>query len=78
VPTSGRHPKFLLAAGCEQKLARLLTGCLDVGIHRLAGLFRQFKADGSPGLSLAHGCPIGTIAIGSNILDLERDDISAS
>src|SRR5664280_1159789 len=69
---------FLLAAGCEQEHARLLTGRLGVVIHRLAGLFRQFKPDGSSSFSLAHGCPVGTIAIESNVLDLECDDIAAS
>jgi hypothetical protein len=68
----------LLTAGCEQELAGFLAGRLDVVIHRLAGLFRQFKPDRSPGLSLAHGCPISTIAIWSNVLDLERNDIAAS
>ena len=68
----------LLTVGREQELAGFLAGRLDVIIHRLAGLFRQFKPDRSPGLSLAHGCPIGTIAIWSNVLDLERNDITAS
>ena len=69
---------FLYTAGCEQKLTRRLSGRPDVVIYRLAGLFRQFKPNGSPGLSLAHGCPVGTIAIRSNVLDLEGDDITAS
>jgi hypothetical protein len=69
---------FLLAAGCEQELARLLTSRSDVVVDRLAGLFRQFKPDGPPSLSLTDGCPVGTIAIRSNVLDLESDDIAAS
>ena len=74
----GRHPKFLLAAGCEQELAGFLTGRPDVVIHRLASRFRQFKTDRSSGLSLAHGRPVGTIAIRGDILDFESDDIAAS
>jgi hypothetical protein len=69
---------FLIAAGCEQGLARLLTGRLDVVIYRLAGLFRQFKPNGMSGLSLAHGRPIDGIAVWSHILDFESDDIAAS
>jgi hypothetical protein len=68
---------FLYTACCEQKLTRLLSGRPDVVVYRLAGLFRQFKPNGSPSLSLAHGCPVGTIAIRSNVLDLEGDDIAA-
>jgi hypothetical protein len=58
-----RHKVSLLTAGCEQELAGFLAGRLDVVTHRLAGLFGQFKPDRSPGLALAHGCPISTIAI---------------
>ena len=67
---------FLLAAGCEQKPVRFLAGHPDVVVYRLAGMFRQFKPDRTPGLSLAHGRPVGTIAIRSNVLDLESDEIT--
>ena len=63
---------------CEQKLAGSLPGRFDVAVHRLAGLLRQFKSDGPPGLFLAHGRSIDGIAIRSNVLDLESDDIAAS
>jgi hypothetical protein len=67
---------FLPAAACEQELAGFLAGRPDVVAHRLAGLLRQFKLYGSPSLSLTHGCPIGTIAVQSNVLDLDSDDIA--
>src|SRR5450759_1227688 len=73
-----RHMVLLPAAGCEQEFSGFLGGRPDVVIHRLAGLFRQFKSYGSPILSLAHGCPVGTIAVRSNVLDLDSDDIAAS
>jgi hypothetical protein len=41
-------------------------------------LLRQFKPDGPPGLSLPNGRPIEGIAIRSNFLDLEADDIATS
>ena len=34
--------------------------------------------DGTPGLFLAHGRPIDSIAIRSNVLDLDSDDIAAT
>jgi hypothetical protein len=69
---------FLPSAGCEQELAGFLAGRPDVVVHRLAGLFRQFKPDGPPSLFLAHGSPINGIAIRSDVLDFESDDIAAS
>jgi len=41
-------------------------------------LLRQFKPDGPPGLFLPNGSPIDGIAIRSNVLDLEGDDITTS
>jgi hypothetical protein len=69
---------FLPAASREQELAGFFAGRPDVVVYRLAGLFRQFKPYGSPSLSLAHRRAVGTIAILSNILDLESNDIVAS
>jgi hypothetical protein len=40
----------------------------------LAALLGQFKSDGPPGLSPAHGRTIDGITIRSSILDLEGDD----
>jgi hypothetical protein len=68
---------FPLSAGCEHELARFLTGCPDVLVHRLAGLFRQFEPDRASGLFLPHGRPLDGIAIGSNVLDHEGYDITA-
>src|SRR5579862_6699664 len=72
------HTSFLPSVSCEQELAGLLSGCPDVTVNRLAGLFGQFEPDRTPGLYLAHGCPIDVIAIRRNVLDLESDDIAAS
>jgi hypothetical protein len=69
---------LLPASSCEQELAWFLTGRPDVIVHRLAGLFRQFKPDGPSGLFLAYGRPIDGIAVRSNVLDLESDDIAPS
>jgi hypothetical protein len=63
---------------CEQELAGFLVIRPDVVVHRLAGLFGQFKPDRSLGLFLAHRRPIDGIAICGNILDSESDDIAAS
>jgi hypothetical protein len=52
------HMVFLPTASCEQKLAGFLADRPDVVVDRLAGLFREFKSDGTPSLSLAHGCPL--------------------
>jgi len=69
---------ILAAASCEQELAGVLAGRLEVVIHRLAGLFRQPQPDGTLGLSLADGRPVGTTPIRRNILDLESDNIAAA
>ena len=44
----------------------------------MPGLFGQFNLDRSLGLLLADGCPFGTIAIWSNVLDFQRNEIAAS
>jgi hypothetical protein len=43
------HTALLPASGCEQELARFLACRPNVVVDRLAGLFRQFKADGPAG-----------------------------
>src|SRR5262249_18219621 len=61
----------------EQKFARLLPGHLQVGINGFAGVVGQFEPDGAPRLFLTH-CRTGDrIPIGSNVFDLERDDIAS-
>ena len=57
----------------NKEFAGLLAGCSDVAVHGMTCLLRQFKPDGSPGLFLPDGRPIGGIAIRRNVLDLEGD-----
>jgi hypothetical protein len=45
---------------------------------RLAGLFTQFKSDGSTGLFLADSCAIRRVSARSDILDLDRDHVTAT
>jgi hypothetical protein len=74
----GAFVVILNAPRCEQKLTRLFSGSLDVIVHRLLGLFSQFKTDGPPSLSLAHGRPVCAVGIRRNVLDLESHDIAAA
>jgi hypothetical protein len=48
-PDSSCHAAFSAATTCEQELARLLVGGLQVIIDRLTGLFAQFKSNRSAG-----------------------------
>ena len=75
---SRAHTEFRARVGLEKKFAEFLPAHLDVAVHRLAGLFRQFKSDGPPGLFLAHGRAIDRIAIRSYVFDPDSDDITAS
>ena len=51
---------------------------LEVVIDSLPGLLGQFEPDGLSGLLLAHCRAINDITAGSNILDLQGDDIAAA
>jgi hypothetical protein len=44
----------------------------------LSGLLRQFKSDRLSGLLLSHRCPIRRVSSGSDVLDFDRDDVTAA
>ena len=62
----------------EHELIRRFTASPQVFIDSLAGLLSQFKPDGLPCLPLADGGPISRMAVGRDILDLQRNDITGS
>jgi hypothetical protein len=66
------------STACEQELAGLLVGSLEIFIDRLAGLFGQFKSDRSAGLLLAYGCTIRSVSARGDIVDFDRHDIAAT
>jgi hypothetical protein len=70
------HAALSTAAICEQELAGLLVGGLQVIIDRLAGLFAQFKSYRSAGLLLSYGCAVRSVSARSDILDFDRHDIA--
>lgn len=72
------HAPIAVTTACEQELAGLLTGGLDVLIDRLPGLFGQLEPDGMSGFPLADGGTINGDPVRSHILNLEADDIAAS
>jgi hypothetical protein len=45
---------------------------------RLAGLFGQFKSDWPSRLLLSHRCTVRRVSARSDILDLDRDDVTAT
>jgi hypothetical protein len=44
----------------------------------LAGLFAQFKSDRPSGLLLSDRCAVRRVSARSDILDLDRDDVTAT
>jgi hypothetical protein len=66
------------ATAGEQELAGPFASGLQVVIDRLAGLFAQFKSDGSPGFLLSDRCAIGRVTACGDILDPNGDDITAA
>ena len=71
----GRSPPT--TAG-EEELTRLLVGGRDVAVDCLSGLFRHLEPDGLARLLLAHGCPIDSVTVGSNVFDPQGHDITSS
>jgi len=72
------HAAFCTAATSEQELAGPLVGDFQIVIDGLAGLFGQFKSDWPSRLLLSqplHGPPC---IARSDILDLDRDDVTAT
>src|SRR5262249_18599478 len=62
----------------KQKFARLLSGHLQEGINGFAGVVGQFEADRTPRLFLTYCRTRDCIPVGSNVFDLERDDIASA
>ena len=59
-------------------MARLPSGSSEVVIDSLPGLLGEFEPDGLSSLPLAHGGAINDITTGSNIFDLQGDDIAST
>jgi len=72
------HAAFCTAATSEQELAGPLVGDFQIVIDRLAGLFGQFKSDWPSRLLLSHRCTVRRVSARSDILDLDRDDVTAT
>jgi hypothetical protein len=66
------------ATACEQELAGLFVGGLQIIIDRLASLFAQFKSDRSTGLLLTYSCSIRSVSACGDIVDFDRHDIAAA
>src|SRR6202035_5822859 len=75
---SGGHAPVRTSPTAEHELAGLLAGCPQVVIDSLAGLLGQLKPDGLPGFPLADSRSIGSITVGNEILDLQRNDITGA
>src|SRR5215475_7861358 len=75
---AGRHALAVTLSAREQRFAWLLTGGSEVVIDRLAGLIRELELDRLSRLLLPHHCAIDCIAIRSNILDLQGDDVATT
>src|SRR5215469_5796965 len=75
---SRRYRAGPTATAAEEELTRLLVGGCDVAVYRLSGLFRHFKLDRLARLLLAHRRPIDRMTMGSNVFDLQPDDVTSS
>ena len=71
----GRSPPT--TAG-EEELTRFLVGGRDVAVDCLSGLFRHLEPDGLARLLLAHGCAIDGMTMGSDVFNLQADDVASS
>src|SRR5216683_2203590 len=72
------HVAVRTATAGEQELAGPFAGGPQIVIDRLAGLFAQFKSDGSPSFLLSDRCAIGRVSASGDILDPNGDDITAA
>jgi len=61
----------------KQKFVTFLPGQLQIGINGVAGVVGQFEPDGTSSLFLTHRPPGDRMPIGSNLFDLERNDIAS-
>jgi hypothetical protein len=73
-----RHAVFGTTVTREQELAGFLVGSLEIIINRLAGLFAQFKSDWLSGLLLSYCCASRRVSALGDILDFDRDDVTAA
>ena len=62
----------------EKILAGLLATRLQIMVDCLAGLLGDLELHGATGLLLADGCPIQSVAMGCNIIDLQVHNIAAA
>src|SRR6516162_3999355 len=75
---SRRYRPVPTATAAEEELTRLLVGGCDVTVDGLSGLFRHREPYRLASLLLAHGCPIDSMTMGSNVFDLQADDVTSS
>ena len=61
----------------KQKFVTFLPGQLQIGINGFAGVVGQFEPDGTSSLFLTHRRTGDRMPIGSNVFDLERNDIAS-
>jgi hypothetical protein len=62
----------------KQVWAPILISVFQMGLHRLPGLFGDFKPDGPAGLALPDRRAINAHTIWSNLLCSQPDDITAA
>jgi hypothetical protein len=64
---AGGHAGLRVATTREQELAGSLVGSLEIIIDGLAGLFAQFKSDGTSSFLLSDRCAIRRVAAGGDM-----------
>jgi hypothetical protein len=72
------HAGFGTTTTSEQELAGPFVVRLQIIIDGLAGLLAQFKSDGPAGFLLLDRCAIRRVPAGGDILDPDRDDVTAT
>jgi hypothetical protein len=72
------HAAFGTTTTCKQEVAGPLVRKFQVIIDRLAGLFAQFKSDWPSCLLLSDRCAVRRVSAGSDIFNLDRDDVTAT
>src|SRR5450432_723278 len=73
-----RHTAFDTTTTTEQELARSFVGDFQIVVDCLAGLFAQFKSDWPSCFLLSDRCAIRRVSARSDILDSDRDDVTAT
>ena len=66
----------ILTAG-EEKLARFLVRCSEIVVGGFSSLLRHLEPDRLASLPLAHIRPIYCVTVGSDVLDLQTDDVAS-